>query len=56
LNHYAELDLAKKWIAYQPMFIAELHTALQGRSRIRQHPWTYPKGLDGTGLSQVCWL
>jgi len=55
LNHYAELDLAKKWIAYQPMFIAELRTALQGRSRIRQHPWTYPKGLDGTGLSQVCW-
>jgi hypothetical protein len=56
LNHYAELDLANMLIAYQPLFIAELGTALEGRSRIREHPWTYPKGLDGTGLSQVCWL
>jgi hypothetical protein len=40
LNHYAELDLANMWIGYQPTFTGELRTALQGRSRIRQHPWT----------------
>jgi hypothetical protein len=54
LDHCAELDLANMWIAYLPMLIAELRAALQRRSRIREHPWTYPKGLDGTELSQVC--